>query len=389
MSDSSRHDHFTLLRVDAERALDGLRHSLAQPMADMPQAALHALDLGTALSRLGLAPEAEMLQAIGQGLSLGHPAVMSMAGDMAQDIEQALSLLAHSETPDDSTRPLLRWAQWSRQLTSASPSLSADSATGWNSLMVSTSEPLGQSQLGAPPLMSSVAQPVRQQSLDLLQHARMLNSRGDVRSRRSLDAVLAELQDRTCRLEQIPLRNLYNQPQHQVDDAWVDLDIVRALQQLQPLALRSRSIQVESRGLLLFINWSDLSLAPQECEFAGQTLNRLGGCIMPLAQGYRLCLPSSLRRMSCVAFTMASRRYAVSAAQCPSALGPKGPASSAPSDLSLHLGHQHLVLKIDTWLGSRPMNLHPIPDGVTRPEGVHHVALDAEGLVHLWFDRVE
>jgi hypothetical protein len=56
--------------------------------------------------------------------------------------------------------------------------------------------------------------------------------------------------------------------------------------------------------------------------------------------------------------------------------------------LHLRLGDQPLTLKTDAWLGNHPMNLHPIPAGVTAPEGVKTVALDGEGQVYLWFDRL-
>jgi hypothetical protein len=34
------------------------------------------------------------------------------------------------------------------------------------------------------------------------------------------------------------------------------------------------------------------------------------------------------------------------------------------------------------------MNLHTIPPGVTAPPGVKTVALDGEGRLYLWFDRL-
>ena len=385
MSETTRHDHLTLLRADAERALDGLQLSLSQSLQDMPQASLHALDLVTALSRLGLAAQADVVQAMAQQLSLGHPAVLSLTRDIIHDLQRLLQEFSQSDARLESEEPPALWSEWRHRLSSPSPA--PTSAPAWGSLAGSGPSPT-LTGFGALSGESTSAHPMRQHGLDLLQHARMLNSRSDERSRRALDAVLAELQDRTCRLDQVPLRNLYNQAHHQVDDAWADLDIVRGLQQLQPLALRSRSIRVESRGLLVFIDWAGLALTAQELQGAGQMLNRLGGSVMERPEGYRICLPCSLRRMSCMAFQMAGQRYAVSAAQCPAA--PLSLESDTPSDLrlTLRLGDQSLTLQPEAWLGCLPMNVHPIPPGVTAPAGVRSVALDGDGRVFLWFDRL-
>mgnify|MGYP006277516217 CR=1 FL=1 len=385
MSDTTRHDHLTLLLSDAERALDGLQLSLSQPLQDMPQAALHAMDLVTSLSRLGLASQADVVQAMAQQLSLGHPSVWSLAQDIIHDLQPLLQEYSQSDARIENTEPSSLWSEWRHRLNAPSPAPSPPPA--WGSLSASRPSPT-LTGYGALSTESTSANPMRQHGLDLLQHARMLSARSDERSRRALDAVLAELQDRTCRLDQVPLRNLYNQGHHHVDDAWADLDIVRGLQQLQPLALRSRSIRVESRGLLVFIDWSGLELTSQELQSAGKTLNPLGGSVMERPDGYRICLPCSLRRMSCMAFQMAGQRYAVSAAQCPAAPVVLGP--DAPGDLSLtlQLGDQSLTLQPEAWLGCHPMNVYPIPPGVTAPAGVSSVALDGYGRVFLWFDRL-
>ena len=381
MSDTSRHDHLALLLADAERALDGLRLSLQHPLQDMPQASLHALDLATALSRLGLATQADVLQAMSQQLSLGQPMVLSMAPDIVQDLERLLQERAQNGLRSGAHEPTPHWVEWLRQLNAPV----ACAQPSWSGLTSGALPPMaGYGTLSAD---STSAHPMRQHGMDLLQHARMLNGRTDEAARRALDAVLAELQDRTCRLDQVPLRNLYNQAHHQVDDAWADQDIVRGLQQLQPMALRSRNILVECRGLLVFIDWVGLELTTEERHTAGKILNRLGGSVTEQPQGYRLCLPCSLRRMSCMAFMMAGQRYAVSAAQCPSApITPSPQAADVP--LNLRLGDQTLTLKTDAWLGCHPMNLHPIPPGVTAPADVSTVALDGEGRVYLWFDRL-
>jgi hypothetical protein len=385
MSETTRHDHLTLLLADAERTLDGLQSSLSQPLQDMPQAALHALDLVTALSRLGLTAQADVVQTMSQQLSLGHPSVLSLAQDIVHDLQRLLQEYAQTDARPDTEEPQPRWTEWRHRLGSVSSAAAPPPA--WGSLATTSGAAPTLAGVGAWSSDVTSVNPMRQQGLDLLQHARMLNLHTDARSQRALDAVLAELQDRTCRLDQVPLRNLYNQPHHHVDDAWADQDIVRGLQQLQPLALRSRSIRVESRGLLVFIDWTGLALTSQELQNAGRTLNRLGGSVTELPDGYRVCLPCSVRRMSGMAFMLAGKRYAVSAAQCPSAPLTHEPHAVPDLRLSLRLGDQTLTLQPDGWLGCHPMNVHPIPQGVTAPSGVTHVALDGQGRVYLWFDR--
>ncbi|MFZ9545100.1 MAG: hypothetical protein ACO27O_10890 [Hylemonella sp.] len=382
MADNSRHDHWALLLADAERALDGLRQSLHQPWQDMPQSALHALDLVSALSRLGMTTQAEVVQAVSQQLSLGQPNVLNLAHEVVQALERLLQERTQPELRSDALDAAPPWDEWRRQVHATA----ASAQPAWSGLNASSASLAPIAGYGTLSAESTSTHPLRQQGMDLLQHARMLNARGDESARRALDAVLAELQDRTCRLDQVPLRNLYNQAHHRVDDAWADQDIVRGLQHLQPMALRSRSIQVECRGLLLFIDWLGLELTADERHSAGKILHRLGGSLGELPKGYRLCLPCSLKRMSGLGFMMAGRRYAVSAAQCPG--GPLSPTPQADIPLNLRLGDQTLTLKTDAWLGSHPMNLHPIPIGVTAPEGVKTVALDGSGRVYLWFDRL-
>jgi hypothetical protein len=382
MADNSRHDHWALLLADAERALDGLRQSLHQPWQDMPQSALHALDLVSALSRLGMTTQAEVVQAVSQQLSLGQPNVLNLAHEVVQALERLLQERTQPELRSDALDAAPPWDEWRRQVHATA----ASAQPAWSGLNASSASLVPLAGYGTLSAESTSTHPLRQQGMDLLQHARLLNAQGDESARRALDAVLAELQDRTCRLDQVPLRNLYNQSHHRVDDAWADQDIVRGLQQLQPMALRSRNIQVECRGLLLFIDWLGLELTADERHTAGKILHRLGGSLGELPEGYRLCLPCSLKRMSGFGFMMAGRRYAVSAAQCPG--GPLSPTPQADIPLNLRLGDQTLTLKTDAWLGSHPMNLHPIPLGVTAPEGVKTVALDGSGRVYLWFDRL-
>ncbi len=381
MSDASRHDHWALLLADAERALDGLRQSLHHPLQDMPQCALHALDLVSALARLGMTTQADVVQAVSQQLSLGQPAVLGLAQEVVVALERLLQARAQRDTSSDDQESASPWEEWRKQVHAP-----AFAQPAWSGLHASSSSLTPIAGYGALSADSTSAHPVRQQGMDLLQHARMLNARGDEAARRALDAVLAELQDRTCRLDQVPLRNLYNQAHHQVDDAWADQDIVRGLQQLQPLALRSKSIQVECRGLMLFIDWLGLALTADERHSSGKILHRLGGSMTEVSQGYRLCLPCSLKRMSCLAFMMAGQRYAVSAAQCPG--GPLSPTPQVDIPLNLRLGDQSLTLKTEAWLGSHAMNLHTIPPGVTVPPGVKTVALDGGGRLYLWFDRL-
>jgi len=361
--ESSRPDHLTLLISDAERALHGLQHSLnAQGAQGMPQAALHALDLSNALTSVGLQSQAELLQSVSQEL-------------------QTLAQLQSGQTLSPQGDVL---AQWNQRLSAQSQQSHHPAGTTSSLAGASTKLPgLGSgASLSLEPTSGGL---LRQHGLDLLQHARVLNLQAGERDIRMIDALLSELQDRACRFDQIPLRHLYSLAHHQTDDAWVDQDILRLLQQLQPWALQARRIQVNCRSLVLFIDWIDLTLHEEGELKLGQVVRTAGGRVDTIPNGYRLCLPTSLNRMRMQAFEMGGRRFAVSSAQCltPAPLG--YPVDRQPT-LELVQGFHHLTLQVDRLLHHEHMNIFLIPPGVPRPEGVESIALDGKGQVYLRFE---
>lgn len=378
----SRPDHLTLLISDAERALHGLQHSLtAQGAQGMPQAALHALDLSNALTSVGLQSQADLLQSVSQELSLGQPAAVEVATELLPLITQTLTQL-QSGQPLPPQETVL--TQWNQRLSAQSQQDTPPAGTTSSLAGASTKLPgLGSgASLSLEPTSGGL---LRQHGLDLLQHARVLNLQAGERDIRMIDALLSELQDRACRFDQIPLRHLYSLAHHQTDDAWVDQDILRLLQQLQPWALQARRIQVNCRSLVLFIDWIDLTLHEEGELKLGQVVRTAGGRVDTIPNGYRLCLPTSLNRMRMQAFEMGGRRFAVSSAQCltPAPLG--YPVDRQPT-LELVQGFHHLTLQVDRLLHHEHMNIFLIPPGVPRPEGVESIALDGKGQVYLRFE---
>ena len=78
---TNRFDHFSLVMADAERSLEGLRHSLQGGSDDMMQGALHCRDLSAALSILGLDTAASLIDDVARQMTLGQPSVIDVALD--------------------------------------------------------------------------------------------------------------------------------------------------------------------------------------------------------------------------------------------------------------------------------------------------------------------
>ena len=379
MTDPSMPSPLSYLLADAQRAMDGLTQSLSRPLEDMPQAALHVFDLVTVLSRLGFAADAQDLQSLGQELLMGQPTALSSVRDkLVTTRQRLLDIQTLPSQPDHSDSP--RAAAPSQAGREPPKPTAAWGSFGWASTEMThwaAHGTLGQD--------SSAVTPIRQRSMDLLQHARLLNQDQGLDAQRALDAVLAQLQDCIGHLDQVPLRNLYNQAQHRVDDVWVDPEVIRGLQRLQPMASRCTQLLVQSRGHLVCIDWEGLQLSAQELDTVGSVLAQLSGCVLMQADRYRLILPCSVQRMSCLSFLLGGRRYAASMAQCQSDL--VSLSQGEETQCLLTLGQQSLTLQVQAWLGCKTMTLYALPSGVAAPAGVQRVAMDGQGQLHLWFDH--
>lgn len=379
MSEASTPSPLSYLLADAERAMDGLAQSLSHPLEDMPQAALHVFDLVTVLSRLGFAAEAQDLQSLGQELLMGQPTALAAVRDRL--VATRHRLLEIQTLP---TEPAL----------GASPQATPASASGidkptptpaWGNFGWASNQMTHWAAHGTLGQDHSTVTPIRQRGLGLLQHARLLNQDAGAQAQRALDAVLAELQDCIAHLDQVPLRNLYNQPQHRVDDVWVDPEVIRGLQRLQPMALRCTQLRVQSRGHMVCIDWEGLQLSAQELDVAGSVVAQLSGCVLAQADGYRLVLPCSVQRMNCLSFILGGRRYAASMAQCQSDM--VSLSQGEGTQCVLTLGQQSLTVQVQAWLGCKTMTLYALPPGIPAPTGVQRVAMDGQGKLHLWFDH--
>ena len=381
MPEQSTHSPLSFLLADAERAMDGLAQSLSRPLEDMPQAALHVFDLVTVLSRLGFDSDAQELHSLGQELLMGQPtALATLREQLIVTQHRLLDIQALPSHPTPTSPP-----------SSAAPSaLDTDQprptpTAAWGGFGWASTSMTQWAAQGTLTQDRSAISPIRQRGLGLLQHARMLNQANSADAQRALDAILGELQECLGHLDQVPLRNLYNQAQHHVDDVWVDQDVIRGLQRLQPMALRCAQLRVQGRGHRVCIDWEGLQLSAQDLELASTVLAQLSGCLLMRPDGYRLVLPCSPLRMNCLSFMLGGRRYAASLAQCQTDLVALSQDQGA--QCHLRVGQHSLTLQVDAWLGCKTMTLYAIPTGIQAPAGVHRVAVDDHGKVHLWFDH--
>jgi hypothetical protein len=79
---TSRFDHLSLVMADAERSLEGLKHSLQGGSDDMTQGALHCRDLSGALSILGLDTAAGLVDDVARQMTLCQPSVIDVANEL-------------------------------------------------------------------------------------------------------------------------------------------------------------------------------------------------------------------------------------------------------------------------------------------------------------------
>ena len=86
--------------ADAERSLEGLKHSLKGGSDDMMQGALHCRDLSEALSILGLDTAAGLVDDVARQMTLGQPSVIEVANELLPVIGQAIKDIQLGQVPD-------------------------------------------------------------------------------------------------------------------------------------------------------------------------------------------------------------------------------------------------------------------------------------------------
>ena len=96
---------------DAERSLEGLKHSLQGGSDDMMQGALHCRDLSGALSILGLDTAAGLVDDVARQMTLGQPSVIDVAHQLLPIIGHAIKDIQMGQVPnaDEQLKVLEPW----------------------------------------------------------------------------------------------------------------------------------------------------------------------------------------------------------------------------------------------------------------------------------------
>jgi hypothetical protein len=198
---TNRFDHLSLVMADAERSLEGLRHSLQGGSDDMMQGALHCRDLSGALSILGLDTAASLIDDVARQMTLGQPSVIDVAHGLLPVAAQVIKDIQLGQVPN-SEEQLKTWEPWLARLQVL---VTRDSASLSNFEAVMPKAVGAQLVGAADPGFRSL----RLKGLSLIQNARIVNQRDDERTVRQMDAMLSELQDWSLLVGQVPLAQLF------------------------------------------------------------------------------------------------------------------------------------------------------------------------------------
>jgi hypothetical protein len=367
---TNRFDHLSLVMADAERSLEGLKHSLKGGSDDMMQGALHCRDLSEALSILGLDTAAGLVDDVARQMTLGQPSVIEVANELLPVIGQAIKDIQLGQVPE-ADEQLKVWEPWVARL-QVLVSRDTSSLTHFEAVM----------PRAAGSQMLSSADPgfkaLRLKGLNLIQNARIVNQRDDERTVRQMDALLSELQDWSLRVGQVPLAQLFPLSAHEMVDIWVDASLLERLDILSQLGTKAESIKAQSRSLTIYMDWVAPSLSHDEYALIGSCLQKVAGHIKRTPEGFRLAFPSSLSRMRMMPFIRRNQRYVAAASQFVQ-FQPVSEESGFSGTLMLRLGIANQYLQADRMLPAENMNVFDVPEGIKRPEGVCGVALDGTG----------
>lgn len=388
--ETDRLDHLSLLAADAERCLDGLSHSLGRGPQGMAQGALHSRDLSRALHSLGLVPMGDLVDGVARQLTLGQPSVLEVALGLVPLIEKAVRDIQLGRV-QDADLAHDEWAPWAARLDEVVQRDRAvltefqavvprvDAASVDAGLAVPAREqPASAERVATPDDPGALA--LRRAGLNLIQQARIANQRDDERTVRQIDVLLSELQDWSLRVGQVPLSSLYDRPEHEVRDVWLDEGLRDRLAELQPFARRCRRIQAQSRSLTLYIEWIGVEMSDAEAEVVGECLRQMQGKLRKVTGGYGLVMPSSLGRMRVTPFVLKGQRYAVAWAQF---VQYQEPAGEGRGRLILSAGQTSRSIGVDAVLPSENMNIFPVPPQIVRPAWLTGVAIDGGGETYL------
>jgi hypothetical protein len=370
---TNRFDHLTLVVADAERSLEGLRHSLLGGSDDMMQGALHCRDLSGALSILGLDTAASLIDDVARQMTLGQPSVIDVAHGLIPVLSQVIKDIQLGQVPNAEAQ-MKTWEPWLARLQVL---LSRDSAS------LSNFEAVMPKAVGAQ--LVGAADPgfraLRLKGLNLIQNARIVNQRDDERTVRQMDALLSELQDWSLRVGQVPLAQLFPLSAHEMVDIWLDAPMLEQLDPLRDFGAKAESIKAQSRSLTIFMDWVAPSLSHEDYVQIGACLQKVSGHVKRTPEGFRLAFPCSMTRMRMMPFIRNSQRFVAPAGQFVQ-FQPDSEDAGFSGTIMLRAGIENQNFHVDRMLPAENMNIFEVPLGIERPEGVSGVALDGAGEIY-------
>ena len=370
---TNRFDHLSLVMADAERSLEGLRHSLQGGSDDMMQGALHCRDLSGALSILGLDTAASLIDDVARQMTLGQPSVIDVAHGLLPVVAQVIKDIQLGQVPN-SEEQLKTWEPWLARLQVL---VTRDSASLSNFEAVMPKAVGAQLVGAADPGFRSL----RLKGLSLIQNARIVNQRDDERTVRQMDAMLSELQDWSLRVGQVPLAQLFPLSAHEMVDIWLDAALLDRLDALRDFGAKAESIKAQSRSLTVYMDWVAPSLTHEDYVQIGECLQKVAGHIKRTPEGFRLVFPCSLTRMRMMPVMRNKQRYVAAASQFVQ-FQPDSEDAGFTGTLMLRAGIDKQNWQVDRMLPAENMNVFEVPEGLERPEGVSGVALDGTGEIY-------
>lgn len=370
---TNRFDHLSLVMADAERSLEGLKHSLQGGSDEMMQGALHCRDLSGALSILGLDTAAGLVDDVARQMTLGQPSVIDVAHGLLPVIGQAIKDIQLGQVPNAEVQ-LKVWEPWVARL----QVLVTRDSTSLSNFEAVMPKAVGTQLVGsADPGFKAL----RLKGLNLIQNARIVNQRDDERTVRQMDALLSELQDWSLRVGQVPLAQMFPLSAHELVDIWLDASLLDRLDPLRDFGAKAESIKAQSRSLTIYMDWVAPGLTHEDYLLIGECLKKVAGHIKRTPEGFRLVFPSSLTRMRMMPFMRKNQRYVAAAGQFVQ-FQPDSEDAGFSGTLMLRAGIDNQNLQVDRMLPAENMNVFDVPVGIQRPEGVSAVALDGFGEIY-------
>jgi hypothetical protein len=370
---TNRFDHLSLVVADAERSLEGLRHSLEGGSDGMMQGALHCRDLSGALSILGLEAAAGLIDDIARQMTLGQPSVIDVAKGLLAVLAKVIKDIQLGQV-SNSEGQLKIWEPWLARLQVL---VTRDSASLGNFEAVMP-KAVGSQLVGA---ADPGFKALRLKGLNLIQKARIVNQRDDERTVRQMEALLSELQDWSLRVGQVPLAQMFPFSAHEMVDIWLDAPLIDCLDALRDFGAKADSIKAQSRSLTIYMDWVAHSLTHEDYVQIGECLKKVAGHIKRTPEGFRLVFPCSLTRMRMMPFLRNGQRFVAAAGQFVQ-FQPDSEDSGFTGTLMLRAGIDNQNLQVDRMLPAENMNVFDVPEGIARPEGVCGVSLDGTGEIY-------